>query len=422
MSAETLFYRLMYDSCAYITSRQSIEFMPTLIVETLKTTDALQSVEPIWNSLSTAARVPNVFTTFDWFRIWNQRATDLDTEHRRYPNVLLLKAADIVVGIAPLVCRTVSRFGLVVRKIEFLESPADYNDLLMQDDPKQIRAVINYLEQTQAAWDIVDLRSMRNTGNIIPVLEEALSASSLLHRTLPEASCPYLPIDSNASGIVGRFSRSVRRTLRNQQHRLDRMSSEGLHVRIIEHPESEPSLLEKFIALEKQKRIQGKPVPPLFGDAPQVLRSLFDSLGPRGWLYAAVMELGDRVIAFQLGFRCGDALWDFSKAYDSAYSHLSPGTMLVPAILDYGFSNGYREYDFLRGEEPYKMRWSTGSHSTSRVIIWNRQRISRLRAFLYLDMKRAVYRAMRFSAYDAFKPWLQSIPPSILDMRGFLDH
>lgn len=301
-------------------------------------------------------------------------------------------------GISPLICRTVSRFGLAVRKIEFLESPADYNDLLLGNDSKEhIKAVVNYLEQTQKEWDIVDLRSLRDTGNAISVFEEALSASTLVYRRLPEARCPYLLIDADAAGIVGRLSQSARRTLRNQQHRLDRMSSEGLRVRIIEHPENEPRLLEKFIALESQKRVQDKRIPPLFARDPQVFQSLFERLGPRGWVYAALMELGERAIAFQLGFRCGDALWDYSKAYDSAYSHLSPGTMLVPAVLDYGFSHGYREYDFLRGEEPYKMRWSTGTHNTWRVVIWNRRQMSRLRAFIYLDMKAAIRGAVPFA-------------------------
>lgn len=371
--------------------------MPTLSVETVKTMTALQSLEQVWNALSNTAKHPNVFTTFDWFRTWNQRATELDAKHQRHSNVLIIKAEDGVVGISPLICRTISRFGLIVRKVEFLESPADYNDLLLGDDgPEPINALIRHLEGTHEDWDIVDLRSLRDTGNTIPALEQALSTSSLLHRTLAEAECPYLRIDSDASGRIGRLSRSSRRTLRNQQHRLDRMGPEGLRIRILEHPESEPSLLDKFIALESRKQIRGKPVPPLFARDPEVFQSLLDSLGPRGWIYAALMEIGDRAIAFQLGFRCGDALWDFSKAYDPSYSHLSPGTMLVPAVLDYGFSHHYREYDFLRGEEPYKMRWSTGSHRTSRVIIWNRRRISRLRAFLYLDMKAAIYRATRF--------------------------
>lgn len=367
--------------------------MPTLSVETAKTTAAVQSLEEIWNSLSKAAKHPNVFATFDWFQAWNQRAANLDTEHRRDPSVFILQAEDAVVGISPLISRSVSRFGLTIRKIEFVESPADYNDLLLgEPQPEHFRSFINHLEQTQQDWDIIDLRSMRDAGNSLAMLEEALSTSNLIHRKLPEAICPYLHIDSDAFSTIGRLSRPARRTLRNQQHRLDRMSSEGLRIRIIEHPESEPMLLHKFIALESQKRIQGKPIPALFGDAPEVFQSLFNSLSPRGWLYAALMEIGDRTIAFQFGFRCGDALWDFSKAYDAGYSHLSPGTMLVPAVLDYGFSHGYREYDFLRGEEPYKMRWSTGSHRTWRVIIWNRRALSRLRAFIYLDMKAAINR------------------------------
>jgi CelD/BcsL family acetyltransferase involved in cellulose biosynthesis len=307
--------------------------------------------------------------------------------------VLLVKSENSTIAIAPLIYRTVSKFGVVVRKIEFLESPADYNDLLLGDhQAAHFEAVIKHLQDRKGDWDIVDLRSMRDSGCALSTLEAALAKSHLEYRILPEARCPYLPIDRNASEIIGRFSRSARRTLRNQQHRLERMRSEGLSIRVIEHPEAEPQLLEKLISLEKLKRVQGKPIPPLFADAPDLFQFLFDSLGPQGWLYAALMEVGKDAIAFQFGFRCGDSLWDYSKAYNPDFSRLSPGTMLVPAMLDYGYAHGYREYDFLRGEEEYKMQWSTGIHQTWRVVIWNRRPISRVRAFIYLDLKSALYR------------------------------
>src|ERR1019366_495834 len=108
----------------------------------------------------------------------------------------------------------------------------------------------------------------------------ALSHTNLIHRILPEARCPYLPIDSDSSGLIGRLSRSARRTLRNQQHRLDRMSAEGLRGRIIEYPQDEPGLLKKLIALESQKRVCGESALPLFARDPQVFQSLFDTLGP----------------------------------------------------------------------------------------------------------------------------------------------
>jgi CelD/BcsL family acetyltransferase involved in cellulose biosynthesis len=65
--------------------------------------------------------------------------------------------------------------------------------------------------------------------------------------------------------------------------------------------------------------------------------------------------------------------------------------MLIPAILDYGFSHGYNEHDFLRGEESYKFRWANESHQTYRLMIWSRRWTSRARAALYLDLKARIY-------------------------------
>ena len=117
---------------------------------------------------------------------------------------------------------------------------------------------------------------------------------------------------------------------------------------------------------------------------------MFDNLGPHGWLYVALLELGDQPVAFQFGFRCGDKLWDYAKAYDRSFSRFAPGTLLLLALLDYGFGRGFREYDFLRGEEPYKMIWGTGCQRRLRVLIWNRRRISRVRKFIYYDLRSAV--------------------------------
>jgi hypothetical protein len=93
-----------------------------------------------------------------------------------------------------------------------------------------------------------------------------------------------------------------------------------------------------------------------------------------------------------MGFRCGEKLWDFHGASDHSFSRISPGTMLVPALLDYGFSHGYKEYDFLRGEESYKMRWSTGVHQSYWLRIWSKSWIARAHALVYLDLKPAVNR------------------------------
>ena len=359
-------------------------------IEAIRSDEGLNAHEANWNRLSEAAESTNVFSTFAWFHAWNRYFSSGHGE-RRHPEVLVVKERDAVAGVSPLIYRKASGLGLAVRKLEFLEIGSDYNDLVVGSDPAVLStAVVQYLLESKSRWDIVDLLNLRATDEERTAIDKALSRSGLLYRILPWGRCPYLPIDAPWCDMIKKLSYSSRRTFRNQQHRLERLQAQGLRVRIIDQPG--PAELEILIELERQKRTRGEPAAPFFAKYESVFHALFETLGTGGWLFLAIMEMGDKPIACQLGFRCGKKLWDYFTAYDASFSHLSPGTMLIPAIIDHGFAQGCTEYDFLRGDEPYKMRWSTGCHDTFRLLIWKRGWWSRARAFAYLDLKEQVYR------------------------------
>ena len=366
-------------------------------IETVTTREGLASLEQDWNRLSRASELPNVFTTFDWFRAWNDRFSGEAWQGRRRLNVLVLRKDGAVAGISPLVRTVSSRFGFTVRRLEFVGREWDYNDLVVGDGSAgQVEAVLAFLARTSDQWDIADLRDLREAGNAIEQIERALSSAGLPYRIGPEHErCPYMPIDAPWAEMVARRSASTRRAFRNQQARLDRLTAEGLRVRIIENPREEPGLLERLVALEAQKQVSGQLSPPFLCKYPEVFRSLFDTLGPQGWFVIALMDLGERPLAWHLLFRCGQKLWGYLTAYDHQFAHLSPGTMLIPAIVDYGFAHGFREYDFCNGEEPYKMRFCSDSRQVHRLQIWNRRWVSRMRRCVYFDVRPAVSRWLR---------------------------
>jgi CelD/BcsL family acetyltransferase involved in cellulose biosynthesis len=361
-------------------------------IEEITSEEGLSSLEPDWNRLSETAEHPNVFMTFDWFRAWNHHFTQQERGKRR-PHVLVLKNGGGIVGILPLIFRRASRFGVAVRKLEFVETLADYHDFALGNDPAgQIGAIAHFLAATRDQWDVVELRDLRETGYTRALIGGALAQVGLHYRVLTEKErCPYLPIAGDSATQLEKLSGHVRRTLHK---RMERAQALGMRVRIIENPQDEHGLLEKMIALEAQKRSDGKPTEPFIGEYRKVFQSLLDTLGPRHWVYVALMELEGRPVAWQFGFRCGKRLWDYNKAFDHTFSRYAPGTLLVAALLDYGFSHGYEEYDFLRGEEPYKTVWSTRFHERFRLQIWSDRLIARTRAFVYLDFKTAVYRLL----------------------------
>ena len=363
---------------------------PRSSVEQINSETEISRLQTDWNRLSEDSEFPNVFMTYDWYRIWNEQLSQRDNHSQRSPNVLVLKKDGAVTGISPLIRRKCSRLGVAARKIEFVTIHADYNDFVLGDDSTgQIEAIVQFLARTSNEWDLVDLRDLRANGDIRRRIEDALSRTELRYLTLPEKDrCPFVQINGNSAAVTKELSRHFRQRLRKQ---MERAAAEGLCLRIIENPEQEPGLLEKLVTLDHKKHLQRKSAP-FIGSNAKVFQSMFDNLGPRGWLYAALVEKNSQPVAFQLGFRCGKKLWGYLMAYDHDFARLSPGKLLFSAILDYGFSHGFEEFDLLRGEDAFKWVWSDRYHWNSQMLIWNSRWSSRAIKFAHHDLLTAIYR------------------------------
>lgn len=362
-------------------------------VEIISDEAGLHTLEADWNRLSEHAEPHNAFATFGWFMAWTRHYAEQESDARFRPEVLVFWRDGAIAGVAPLVRRVTTRFGLSVRRLEFVTVHADYNQLVVGVTCAELMmALAEFLARTAEQWDVMDLRDLPDHEAGAGMAKSALVRAGLLfHAKVEKDRCPCLSLESGgAEQQMARLSGHVRRVLRK---RYAHASNEGARVRIIEHPEAEPGLLQTMIALERDKHERSE-FPPFVAPRERVFADMFERLGPRGWLYVALLEKGGEPIAFQFGFRCGDKLWDYNKAYGRAHAKLAPGILLVLALFDYGFGHGFHEYDFLRGEEEYKLVWSTEIRSRSRVVVWNRRAGSRLKRLIYFELKAATYRLM----------------------------
>jgi len=357
-------------------------------VETIVSEAALSDLETAWNRLSEAATAPNVFTTFGWFRAWYKRLAQ-DSSGRLRPHVLVLKRGNEVTGICPLVLWRRSRCGFVVRELRFVTEHADYNDLILSaDQVGMTRAVAEYLAQTANEWDVANLGELRDQGEGSASLESALVHARLPYQALKRNTrCPYMPIDGTWSEMA------TKRHLYFARRAFAKFSAsipEGFGLRIVENPQREPGLLDRMISLEAQKHVGGELTLPFLGKYQDVFQSLFDTLGPSGWIAVVVVEWNNCLVAWRFLYRCGTRLWYYLSAYDHSLSKLSLGTISICAAIDYGYAHGFEELDFLRGEESYKLRWTSLFHENYRLMIWNRRWISRARKWIYWDFRAGI--------------------------------
>ncbi len=353
------------------------------IVERISHFEDLRTLREHWNRLSDETGLGNPFLSYDWYAAWFDRMAEEAAPGRLEPWVLVVRRNGVIVAIAPLVRRLVVRAGLRMRKIEFLSYHSDYNALFAGGNiAGSTSAIMEHLVRSCNEWEIADWMELREDTARIPAMTRAASAAELHWRLLPEqVACPYLPIDAPWAEMR---NRRKFRFANRAYTRLEKHTCEGLRVRVIERPESEPDLLQRMIAVEAQKCVGGELSAPLLGKYPEVFRNLLDTLGRRGKIALLVLEQDRALAAWLWLFRAEDKLWGYLSAYHHEYSSLSPGTILDCAGLDYGQRTGCCEYDFLRGMDRYKLRWATGLHRNRRMILWNARYKSRLAAWALL--------------------------------------
>jgi CelD/BcsL family acetyltransferase involved in cellulose biosynthesis len=340
-----------------------------------------------WQQLSTIAR-PNVFQSFAWYTAWSERLLADIPQHCLQPWVLTVHSNDSVIGISPFIRRTITRGGFHVRKIEFVTTHADYNEFALGMEPTELnRAMLGSLASTTREWELLDLMDMRNDYGQADQLAQACQEAGLAYRIFDEQSgCLYMPIDGPWNEIcTQKHLRFARRAWAAHEERV----SDGYRVRVIDEPHHEPGLLDRIIAVEAQKQVNGKTAKPVIGAFRDVFQKLIDELGPNRSIAVLVVEKDDTLIAWRWLFCCGNVLWDYLTAYDHSFGEISPGTLLLCAALDYGFAHGYTEFDFLRGMDAYKQRWTSTSRRNRRILVWNKRWRSRIAAKLFLSTRRS---------------------------------
>jgi CelD/BcsL family acetyltransferase involved in cellulose biosynthesis len=81
-----------------------------------------------------------------------------------------------------------------------------------------------------------------------------------------------------------------------------------------------------------------------------------DLLSLPGWEIDALVYGGGVVAAAAFGFVGEDGYYLYNSAYDPDLHHVSPGVVMLGALIERAIDEGKAVFDFLKGDEAYKFR------------------------------------------------------------------
>jgi CelD/BcsL family acetyltransferase involved in cellulose biosynthesis len=193
-----------------------------------------------------------------------------------------------------------------------------------------------------------------------PWLEACRAASQAaayrtLSRELPPS--PYVDVDGDWEGYERRRAAKHMSDVRRRERRL-REAGE-LSVEVAEGRARLGELVAEGLALEPSgwKAAQGSAIASR-SETRAFYEDVAEWLAQRGWLRLAFLRLDGRALAFQFAIEHNGTYFFLKGGYDPDYHRYAPGKVLVHSMLQRAFAIGLTRFDFLGGNEAWKLEWT----------------------------------------------------------------
>jgi len=327
----------------------------------------LFDLETEWRHLASVCPAATVFQTFEWNAAWWKH---FGTIWGRRLRVLTFRdVAGTLIGLAPLMTSFWYATGL--RRLSFLGTgTSDYLDILATPGCEAAVSEAFYaFLANNGGWQIADFQQLRE-GSLLR--ENAPKEGSRLHSFDAEGeACPYLALPTDWDMLLQSFGKKTRANIGYYDRALQKVYAVEAGP-VTDEAQLDAELTQLF-DLHKRRWNQ-RWLPGVFGGkrVQAFHRDAARRLLKEGWLRLFSLRLDGVTQASLYCFAYGDRFCYYQGGFEPTLARLSLGTVLTARALQSAISEGRTVFDFLRGDEPYKAKWTGTSRVNCRRLITRR--------------------------------------------------
>ena len=336
--------------------------MSAIAVDVIHDYATFVNLEAKWNETVDRAGLTHPFLRHEWLRTW----WDSFGEGRTL-NIIVVRAGNRILGLAPLMLEQVRMYGIGVRRIQFLHNDhTPKADVIVADGADEVyEALWKTLQAPRQPWDVLQLSQLPSDSPTHAQIARLSARQAYPTALWLSDDSPYLELSSNWNTYLSSLGAKLRQNIRNRIGRLTKLGEPSLQV--LSDRDAIRQARAEALTLEASgwKRGAGTAI----RSDPHVLRfytQLADRAATAGWLRLMFLAVNGRRIAVSYASRYQDRLSFFKTGYDPEFSKYAPFKLLTYYAIRDGYGDGLREVDFLGDAEPWKLEWT----STTRPHDW----------------------------------------------------
>ena len=233
---------------------------------------------------------------------------------------------------------------------------SDMLDFIVRESDLQefVSGLLDFLAAHEdLAWSALDLQNLVEDSPSLNALRAEASARSwgFEQETLQPSPFIKLPetFDDYLTGIKKKQRHEIRRKMRRAEG-----DERDVNWFIVDDPAKLDKNIEACCQLmandpEKQSFLTQT----MKSQMKAAIHAAFEA----GWLQLAFLEVDGEKAAGYLNFDYGNRIWVYNSGLDMKFADLSPGWVLLAYLIEWAIEHGRSDFDFLRGDEPYKYRF-----------------------------------------------------------------
>ncbi|PJF39883.1 MAG: hypothetical protein CUN55_13425, partial [Phototrophicales bacterium] len=311
--------------------------------------DAFEILQPQWNTLLEKSNLNIIFLTWEWQSIW--------WSAYRPGELYLLTVYDEneqLVGIAPWFIETTSDKQRTLRTIGCADV-TDYLGLIIQSELEEevLNALVDYLSEQNELINIVDLCNIPERATFLPKLASLLQEYDYKVTVQQQEVCPVIELPTTFTDYVQSLGKKERHELKRKMRK-----AEGLNDSIqwyIVNDEHDLNLeITQFLELmraaspDKEVFLSNKKNLAFFN-------AIIPQLYKQGWVQLAFLKINEIPTAAYLNFIYQNEVLVYNSGLNpNIVESGSPGIILLAYLIRHAIEQGYKRFDFLRGNESYK--------------------------------------------------------------------
>jgi len=214
-------------------------------------------------------------------------------------------------------------------------------------------------------WLLIILNNLAPSAPNAERLRAALVDRGHTARRRPLWDCPELRLPSSWDSYLATLRANRRQVLRRKERALRQRHS----VALTDYGEDRLDEGWAHLLALHERRWEGAGA---FGDprATRLQRQFAGEMARQQRLWLTTLDVDGRPVAAWYGFVWDDTVYFYQGGRDPRWERESVGFVLMSLMIQRAIQRGFRAFNFLRGNDPYKQQWTAARRMTEELVVF----------------------------------------------------